>query len=149
MVLIFQRYHNYRDGLTFFLFLYIYVYNFSHFQVLLTSPDAVLASLTPALVTEANMLRERFAHRYHSNGTPFGMYPRNRRGPHSRRNDLIGSSLERSGASSHRHLGIKMVEADGSPLVDMDALKAMIRLFRVVQVIKKNFINSFFNGILI
>lgn len=90
------------------------------------------------------MLRERFAHRYHS-GTPFGMYPRNRRGQHSRRNDLIGSSLERSGASSHRHLGIKMVEADGSPLVDMDALKALIRLFRVVQVIKWIFFNPFFD----
>ncbi|CAI9262915.1 unnamed protein product [Lactuca saligna] len=33
-------------------------------EVLLTSSDAVLANLTPTLVAKANMLRERFAHRY-------------------------------------------------------------------------------------
>ncbi|CAI9263642.1 unnamed protein product [Lactuca saligna] len=33
-------------------------------EVLLTSSDAVLANLTPALVAKANMLRERFARRY-------------------------------------------------------------------------------------
>ncbi|MCI73693.1 E3 ubiquitin-protein ligase UPL1-like, partial [Trifolium medium] len=46
--------------------------------VLLTSSEAVLANLTPALVAEANMLRERFAHRY--SRTLFGMHPRSRRG---------------------------------------------------------------------
>ncbi|RZC86702.1 hypothetical protein C5167_030051 [Papaver somniferum] len=34
-------------------------------EVLLTSSDAVLANLTPALVAEATMLRERVANRYH------------------------------------------------------------------------------------
>ncbi|TQD93583.1 hypothetical protein C1H46_020791 [Malus baccata] len=42
-------------------------------EVLLTSSDAILANLTPALVAEANMLRERFAHRY--NRTLFGVPP--------------------------------------------------------------------------
>ncbi|GJU00171.1 hypothetical protein Tco_1110509, partial [Tanacetum coccineum] len=46
-------------------------------EVLLTSSDAVLSNLTPALVAEANMLRERFARRY--NRTLFGMLPRSRR----------------------------------------------------------------------
>lgn len=99
-------------------------------QVLLTSSDAVLANLTPALVAEANMLRERFARRY--NQTLFGMYPRNRRGESSRR----GDGLERVGGFvSRRSMGIKPVEADGSPLVDIEGLKALIRLLRVVQVL--------------
>ncbi|KAK1275953.1 E3 ubiquitin-protein ligase UPL2 [Acorus gramineus] len=59
-------------------------------EVLLTSSDAILANLTPALVAEANMLRER-------------------------------------------SVGGKLVEVDGAPLVDMEDLKALVRLLRVVQ----------------
>ncbi|KAK4489970.1 hypothetical protein RD792_000624 [Penstemon davidsonii] len=102
-------------------------------EVLLTSSDAVLANLTPALVAEANMLRERFAHRY--NQTLFGMHPRNRRGESSRR----GDGLDRVGEIlSRRSIGIKPVEAEGSPLVDSEGLKALIRLLRVVQPLYKN-----------
>lgn len=102
--------------------------------MLLTSSDAILANLTPALIAEANMLRERFAHRY--NRTLFGVYPRNRRGETSRRGDGIGSSLERvGGIGSRRPTGAKVVEADGIPLVDTEALHAMIRLLRIVQVV--------------
>lgn len=76
------------------------------------------------------MLRERFARRY--NRTLFGMYPRNRRGESSRR----GEGMDRaSGILARRSTGNKPVEADGSPLVDTEDLKAMIRLLRVVQVI--------------
>ncbi|XP_057973292.1 E3 ubiquitin-protein ligase UPL2-like [Malania oleifera] len=107
-------------------------------EVLLTSSDAILANLTPALVAEAHMLRERFAHRYH-NRTLFGMYPRSRRGESSRRGEGIGSNLDRAGGSiiSRRSMGGKPVEADGAPLVDSEALKAMIRLLRVVQPLYK------------
>ncbi|GMY07746.1 E3 ubiquitin-protein ligase UPL2-like [Fagus crenata] len=105
-------------------------------EVLLTSSDAILANLTPALVAEANMLRERFAHRY--SRTIFGMYSRSRRGEPSRRGEGIGSSLERAGGSvARRSIGAKLVEADGAPLVDTDALHAMIRLLRVVQPLYK------------
>lgn len=105
-------------------------------EVLLTSSDAVLANLTPALVAEANMLRERFAHRYHSR-TLFGMYPRSRRGESSRRGE--GSGLDRAvgNITSRRSIGGKLLEADGAPLVDTDALKGMIRLLRVVQQVYK------------
>ncbi|KAL1546797.1 HECT-type E3 ubiquitin transferase [Salvia divinorum] len=72
-------------------------------EVLLTSSDAVLANLTPALVAEANMLRER-----------------------------VG------GALSRRSVGVKPVEADGSPLVDTEGLKALIRLLRVIQPLYKS-----------
>ncbi|KAL8490394.1 hypothetical protein ACS0TY_025562 [Phlomoides rotata] len=102
-------------------------------EVLLTSSDAILANLTPALVAEANMLRERFARRY--NQSLFGIYPRNRRGESSRR----GDGLDRvGGVLSRRTAGIKPVEADGSPLVDIEGLKALIRLLRVVQPLYKN-----------
>ncbi|KAG5018915.1 hypothetical protein JHK87_014770 [Glycine soja] len=105
-------------------------------EVLLTSSDAILANLTPALVAEANMLRERFAHRY--SHTLFGMYPRSRRGETSRR-DGISSGLDGAGGSitSRRSAGAKVIEADGAPLVDTEALHAMIRLFRVVQPLYK------------
>lgn len=81
------------------------------------------------------MLRERFAHRYH-NRTLFGMYSRNHRGESSRRIESSGSSLAGAvgGIGSRRPFGGKLIEADGSPLVDTEALKSMIRLFRVVQV---------------
>ncbi|KAM1225513.1 hypothetical protein ACFX13_044968 [Malus domestica] len=106
-------------------------------EVLLTSSDAILANLTPALVAEANMLRERFAHRY--NRTLFGMYPRNRRGETSRPGEGIGSSLDRIGGSiaSRRSIGAKVVEAEGTPLVDTEALHAMIRVLRVFQPLYK------------
>lgn len=65
------------------------------------------------------------------------MYHRNRRGESSRRGEGIGSSLDRAGSSivPRRSMGGKLVEADGAPLVDTEALRAMIRLLRVVQVL--------------
>ncbi|CAO2834572.1 unnamed protein product [Amaranthus hypochondriacus] len=105
-------------------------------EVLLTSSDAVLANLTPALVAEANMLRERFAHRYHSR-TLFGMYPRSRRGESSRRGEGLGVDRAVGNIASRRTVGSKLLEADGAPLVDTDALKGMIRLLRVVQQVYK------------
>ncbi|WJX63238.1 HECT-type E3 ubiquitin transferase [Trifolium repens] len=106
-------------------------------EVLLTSSDNILANLTPALVAEANMLRERYAHRY--SRTLFGMYPRSRRGETSKRGDGIGSGLDAVGGpiSSRRSSGAKVVEADGAPLVDTEALHGMVRLFRMVQPIYK------------
>ncbi|KAL3514293.1 hypothetical protein ACH5RR_027010, partial [Cinchona calisaya] len=101
-------------------------------EVLLTSSDAILANLTPALVAEANMLRERFARRY--NRTLFGMYPRNRRGESSRRGEGLDGA---SGVLARRSAGSKPVEVEGSPLVDTEDLKAMIRLLRVVQPLYK------------
>lgn len=102
-------------------------------QVLLTSSEAVLSNLTPALVAEANMLRERFR-RY--NRTLFGVFPRSRRGESSRRGEGLGSSLDRiSGTATRRSTGSKPIETDGVPLVDTEDLKAMIRLLRVVQVV--------------
>ncbi|KAL0906611.1 hypothetical protein M5K25_025120 [Dendrobium thyrsiflorum] len=106
-------------------------------EVLLTSPDTLLATLTPALVAEANMLRERFAHRYHSSAL-LGMQSRSRRDP-SRRGDLVGSNADRNAveSASRRSAVNKLIEAGGAPLVDTDALKALVRLLRVVQPLYK------------
>ncbi|OIW21958.1 hypothetical protein TanjilG_17727 [Lupinus angustifolius] len=106
-------------------------------QVLLTSPDNILANLPPALVAEANMLRERFSYR-HSRDDLLGMYPRSHRGEASRR-EGVRSDLDGVGGDvySHRSSGAKVVEADGAPLVGTKALHAMIRLFRIVQPLYK------------
>ncbi|KAK9080849.1 hypothetical protein SSX86_000608 [Deinandra increscens subsp. villosa] len=104
-------------------------------EVLLTSSDDVLSNLTPALVAEANMLRERF--RRH-NRTLFGMFPRSRRGESSRRGEGIGSGLDRiSGTITHKSTGSQPIETEGAPLVDTKDLKAMTRLLRVVQPLYK------------
>lgn len=102
-------------------------------QVLLTSSDAILANLTPALVAEANMLRERFAHRYH-NRPLFGMHPRLRRGEPSRRGEGVLSGIERNEGVASRRSAAKVIETDGAPLVNTEALQAMIRVLRIVQV---------------
>lgn len=99
--------------------------------MLLTSDDAVLATLTPALVAEANMLRERFAHRY-NNRALFGMHPRLRRGEASRRGE--GGISGNEGIASRRSAA-KVIEAAGAPLVNTEALQAMIRVLRIVQVV--------------
>ena len=100
------------------------------------SPNTLLATLTPALVTEANMLRERFAHQYHS-GSLFGMNSRNRRGESSCCDDSIDSGLDRNTGHPSRQTASKLIETEGTPLVDKDALNALIRLPRVVQPIYK------------
>lgn len=102
--------------------------------MLLTSDDAILATLTPALVAEANMLRERFAHRYH-NRALFGMHPRLRRGEASRRGEGGISGIERNEGTASRRSAAKVIEAAGAPLVNTEALQAMIRVLRIVQVV--------------
>lgn len=81
------------------------------------------------------MLRERFAHRYHNNAL-FGMQSRNRRGESSRRGDIVGSSMDRNAAdaAARKSAAGKVIEADGTPLVDTDGLGAIFRVLRVVQV---------------
>ncbi|XP_042384907.1 E3 ubiquitin-protein ligase UPL1-like [Zingiber officinale] len=112
-------------------------------EVLLTSPDTLLATLTPALVAEANMLRERFAHRHHT-GALIGMSSRSRRGESSRHGDAIGS-LDRNVEAAARRTALgKLIETDGVPLVDMNDLKAMIRLLRIVQPLYKGQLQRLF-----
>ncbi|KAH9287706.1 hypothetical protein KI387_031823 [Taxus chinensis] len=111
-------------------------------EVLLTSSDAVLANLPESLVTEAQRLRQRFG--YHLPTDRLGsarrtLIDRSRRNGSGLggRNGSMGS--DRVGSSSiHRTVfGDKLIEADGKPLVDTQALKSMLRLLRLVQPVYK------------
>ncbi|KAJ7561891.1 hypothetical protein O6H91_03G045900 [Diphasiastrum complanatum] len=118
-------------------------------EVLLTSSEAVLAALPPALLAEAQLLRERaVSHQYQARGL-FG-------GAHrmaARRNNLNvatggHTAIDRgvggtSGFGVGRRPGLpfngetKVKEAEGRPLVDTAALKAMLRLLRLAQPLGK------------
>ena len=65
----------------------------------------------------------------------FGMNSRNKRGESSRRGDIIGSGLDRNTGDSSRQTASKLIEPVGTPLVDKDALNALIQLLRIIQVI--------------
>jgi hypothetical protein len=123
--------------------------------VLLTSSDAVLAALPPALLAEAQLLRERAMSQYQARGL-FGGAHRIRH----RQNSLgIGGGTETAaldravgvGAGTgitvgHRPLtpssSTRIKEDEGSPLVETDALKAILRLIRLAQVWNMSFLVS-------
>ena len=101
-------------------------------QVLLTSSDAVLANLPEALVTEARRLRRMFGY---PNDNRFGFH--RGRWPLSGiggRNVSLGSDRVGNAGLHRTVFGDKLTEADGKPLVDTAALKAMLHLLCVVQV---------------
>lgn len=118
------------------------------YQVLLTSSEAVLAALPPALLAEAQLLRERAMNQYQARGLFGGATHRITH----RRNTLgVGAGAGTGTATMDRGLGSgaglvvgrrpvalssnsKMKEAEGKPLVDIGALKALLRLLRLAQV---------------
>lgn len=106
-------------------------------EVLLTSSDAVLANLPEALVTEAHRLRRRFG--YDPNDDRFGPFHRGRRhlSGIGGRNVSLGSDRVGNAGSHRTVFGDKLNEADGKPLVDTAALKAMLRLLQLVQPVYK------------
>ncbi|KAL2630710.1 hypothetical protein R1flu_015396 [Riccia fluitans] len=119
-------------------------------EVLLTSSESVLAALPPALLAEAQLLRERAMNQYQARGLRFGGH---RIG--SRRNNLgIGTgggatAMDRGvGGGTGLPIGRsrntmplsavgRVKEAEGKPLVDVAALKAMLRLLRLAQPLGK------------
>ncbi|KAF5728469.1 E3 ubiquitin-protein ligase UPL1 isoform X1 [Tripterygium wilfordii] len=111
-------------------------------EVLLTSSEAVLSALPSPLLAEAQMLRDRAMSHYHARSI-FGSSHR----LNSRRNGLgfdrqtvmdrgVGVTLGRRAASAIAD-SLKVKEIDGEPLVDADALKALIRLLRLAQPLGK------------
>jgi E3 ubiquitin-protein ligase HUWE1 len=114
-------------------------------QVLLTSSEAVLAALPPALLAEAQLLRERAINQYQARSL-FGGAQRIRH-----RQNILGigagtgtAAMDRGeGAGAGVNVGrrpaapsssTRVQEAEGNPLVDTAALKAMLRLLRLAQV---------------
>lgn len=114
----------------------------------MTSPEAVLSRLPPALVAEAQMLRDRRNNRYHYRSTLFGGNHRHdgRRITVNRQAVMdrgVGVTIDRRILSANPSTS-KSKEIEGLPLVDENALKALIRLLRLAQVLLFLFIKIYF-----
>lgn len=106
--------------------------------MLLTSSEAVLSALPSTLLAEAQMLRDRAMSHYQARSL-FGSNHR----LNNRRNGLgfdrrpvmdrgVGVTI---GRRSFFVGGTKLKEIEGEPLLDANALKSLIRLLRLAQVI--------------
>lgn len=109
------------------------------FQVLLTSSEAVLSALPSPLLAEAQMLRDRALSHYQARSF-FGGGHRliNRRTGlgHDRQTGMdrgVGVTIGQRTASAIADT-LKVREVEGEPLLDANALKALIRLLRLAQV---------------
>lgn len=111
-------------------------------EVLLTSSEAVLSALPSPLLAEAQMLRDRAMSHYQARSLFGGSH---RLG--SRRNGLgfdrqtvmdrgVGVTIGRRAASTVAE-NLKVKEIEGQPLLDANALKALIRLLRLAQPLGK------------
>ncbi|KAL3688671.1 hypothetical protein R1sor_014980 [Riccia sorocarpa] len=118
-------------------------------EVLLTSDTDILNALPPALLAEANLLRERAMNQYQARG----LFGGHRIG--SRRNNMgvgtgggaaaidrgvgggTGLPIGRSRNTMPLSAVGRVKEAEGKPLVDTAALKAMLRLLRLAQPLGK------------
>lgn len=111
-------------------------------EVLLTSSEAVLSALPSPLLAEAQMLRDRAMSHYQARSL-FGSSHR----LSNRRNGLgfdrqtvidrsVGVTIGRREASAIAG-SLKVKEIEGQPLVDSNALKALIRLLRLAQPLGK------------
>ncbi|XP_068643121.1 E3 ubiquitin-protein ligase UPL1-like isoform X2 [Aristolochia californica] len=111
-------------------------------EVLLTSSEAVLSALPSPLLAEAQMLRDRAMSHYQARSLFGGNH---RLG--GRRNGLgldrqtvmdrgVGVTVGRRTVSAIAN-SLKVKEIEGTPLLDADALKALIRLLRLAQPLGK------------
>ncbi|KAI3703777.1 hypothetical protein L1987_73972 [Smallanthus sonchifolius] len=118
-------------------------------EVLLTSSEAVLSALPSPLLAEAQMLRDRAMSHYQARSL-FG----NSHRLNNRRNGLgfdrqavidrgVGVTIGRR-ASSALLESLKVKEVEGDPLLDPDALKALIRLLRLAQPLGKGLLQRLF-----
>jgi E3 ubiquitin-protein ligase HUWE1 len=107
-------------------------------QVLLTSSEAVLSALPSALLAEAQMLRDRELSRYRAIGSLFGGSYRlgGRRLPADNQTVIdraVGVTMGRRVISASQG-NSKGKDVEGTPLLDSDALRALIRLLQLAQV---------------
>ncbi|XP_061985424.1 E3 ubiquitin-protein ligase UPL1 isoform X3 [Populus nigra] len=111
-------------------------------EVLLTSSEAVLSALPSPLLAEAQMLRDRAMSHYQARSL-FGSSHR----LSSRRNGLgfdrqtvmdrgVGVTIGRRATSTIAD-SMEVKEMEGKPLLDANALKALIRLLRLAQPLGK------------
>lgn len=107
----------------------------------MTSSEAVLSALPSALLAEAQMLRDRAVSHFHTRGSLFGGSQRlgGRRLAVDRQTIMdrgVGVSVGQRAVSAIAN-SLKAKEIDGMPLLDSNALKALIRLLRLAQVFFK------------
>jgi len=107
-------------------------------QVLLTSSEAVLSALPSALLAEAQMLRDRELSRYRARGSLFGGSYRlgGRRLPTDNQTIIdraVGVTVGRRVISTTPG-GSKGKDVEGTPLLDSEALRALIRLLQLAPV---------------
>ncbi|KAJ6886418.1 E3 ubiquitin-protein ligase UPL1-like isoform X1 [Populus alba x Populus x berolinensis] len=111
-------------------------------EVLLTSSEAVLSALPSPLLAEAQMLRDRAMSHYQAHSLFDSSHRLN-----SRRNGLgfdrqtvmdrgVGVTIGQRAASAFAD-GMKVNEIEGEPLLDTNALKALIHLLRMAQPLGK------------
>ncbi|XP_006474874.1 E3 ubiquitin-protein ligase UPL1 isoform X2 [Citrus sinensis] len=111
-------------------------------EVLLTSSEAVLSALPSPLLAEAQMLRDRAMSHYQARSLFGGSHRLN-----GRRTGLgfdrqmvmdrgVGVTIGRRAASAITD-SLKVKEIEGEPLLDANALKALIRLLRLAQPLGK------------
>ncbi|KAA8527075.1 hypothetical protein F0562_008696 [Nyssa sinensis] len=111
-------------------------------EVLLTSSEAVLSALPSPLLAEAQMLRDRAMSHYQARSL-FGSSHR----LNNRRNGLgfdrqtvmdrgVGVAIGRRASAALAEC-LKLKEIEGEPLLDANALKALIRLLRLAQPLGK------------
>ncbi|GMN62344.1 hypothetical protein TIFTF001_031415 [Ficus carica] len=111
-------------------------------EVLLTSSEAVLSALPSPLLAEAQMLRDRAMSHYQARSLFGGNHRIN-----NRRNGLgfdrqtvmdrgVGVTIGRRAVSAVSD-SLKGKEIEGEPLLDANALKALIRLLRLAQPLGK------------
>ncbi|KAG2642289.1 hypothetical protein PVAP13_2KG198574 [Panicum virgatum] len=110
-------------------------------EVLLTSSEAVLSALPSALLAEAQMLRDRELSRYRARGSLFGGSYRlgGRRLPADNQTVIdraVGVTMGRRVISASQG-NSKGKDVEGTPLLDSDALRALIRLLQLAQPLSK------------
>ncbi|KAL6600606.1 hypothetical protein ACP70R_045406 [Stipagrostis hirtigluma subsp. patula] len=110
-------------------------------EVLLTSSEAVLSALPSALLAEAQMLRDRELSRYRARGSLFGGSYRlgGRRLPADNQTVIdraVGVAVGRRLISATPG-STKGKDVEGNPLLDSDALQALIRLLQLAPPLSK------------
>lgn len=105
--------------------------------MLLTSSEAVLSALPSALLAEAQMLRDRELSRYRARGSLFGGSYRlgGRRLPTDNQTVIdraVGVTVGRRVISTT--CSSKGKDVEGTPLLDSEALRALIRLLQLAPV---------------
>ncbi|XP_062194138.1 E3 ubiquitin-protein ligase UPL1-like isoform X2 [Phragmites australis] len=106
-------------------------------EVLLTSSEAVLSALPSALLAEAQMLRDRELSRYRARGSLFGGSYRLGGRRLTGDNQTVIDRTDGRRVISVTPGSSKSKDAERTPLLDSDALRALIRLLQLAPPLSK------------